>query len=157
MGKIITSSFAKRKPINFFNGKFAVNNTLQKNLGEEEIPKGALVEITGRGNCKDDFNIKDCNTGIKIHNISCEQLELVEKVGFKIELQDNGQDFLFFTTDQYGIILKAEPFQSDIWEGGYVPVEAQELNKPCMMHHLPHFNRGFLKHNVIAITKIALE
>lgn len=74
--------------------------------------------------------------------------------GFLIELEDNGQDFLTFTTDIEGRIVKTEPFQGEIWNGGFIPVEQQFLHEPCMMHKPPHIVYGYLKHNVIKITEL---
>ena len=74
--------------------------------------------------------------------------------GFIIDLEDNGQDFLRFTTDATGIIVKTEPFQAEVWNGGYIPVLAQVEGELCMMHKPPHIVRGFLKHRVTTITEI---
>jgi len=74
--------------------------------------------------------------------------------GFKIELEDNGQDFLSFTTDEIGTIIKTEPFQGEAWNGGYIPVFSQEEGELCMMHKPPHIVRGFLKHRVTKITEL---
>lgn len=78
MGKIITTSFAMRKPLNYFNGMNAISIVKQSNIGGEEIKKGSRVTIIGRGRTKVDFNIKDENSNVEIHNIWCEQLELLE-------------------------------------------------------------------------------
>lgn len=78
MGKIITTSLAKRKASNYFNGMKAISIVKQSNIGGEEIEKGTTVKIIGMGITKGLFNIKDENTGIEIHNIWCEQLELLE-------------------------------------------------------------------------------
>jgi hypothetical protein len=78
----------------------------------------------------------------------------METIGFIIELEDNGQDFLKFTTEKNGQIVKTEPFQGEIWNGGFIPVEVQLVGEPCMMHKPPHYQYGFLKHNVTKITKI---
>lgn len=74
--------------------------------------------------------------------------------GFKIELEDNGQDFLSFTTDADGTIIKTEPFQGEVWNGGYIPVLSQFQGELCMMHKPPHIDRGFLKHRVTKITEL---
>lgn len=76
---------------------------------------------------------------------------------FKVELEDNGQDFLEFITNERGVIIEAKPFQTEIWEGGYIPIEMQEIGDFCMMHKLPHFNYGFLKHKVTNIEEIKDE
>lgn len=69
----------------------------------------------------------------------------------KITLEDNGQDFLEFITDDEGIILEARPFQTSIWEGGLIPIKFQEIGKECMMHKPPTYMFGFLKHKVLSI------
>ena len=74
--------------------------------------------------------------------------------GYLIELEDNGQDFLKFTTDIDGNIIKTEPFQGDIWNGGYIPIESQLENELCMMHNPPNIEYGHLKHKVINITAL---
>lgn len=79
---------------------------------------------------------------------------MTKLTGFKIELEDNGQDFLSFTTNEAGTIIKTEPFQGDAWNGGYIPVLLQEEGELCMMHKPPHINRGFLKHRVTKITEL---
>lgn len=76
---------------------------------------------------------------------------------FSVKLEDNGQDFTEFITDQYGTILEAKPFQTDIWKGGYIPVETQEIGTECLIHKPPHINYGFLKHKVISITELNNE
>lgn len=74
--------------------------------------------------------------------------------GFLIELEDNGQDFLSFETDGIGTIIETKPFQGGIWNGGFIPVFAQRVGELCMMHKLPEFDRGFLKHRVTKITEL---
>lgn len=74
--------------------------------------------------------------------------------GFIIELEDNGQDFLRFTTDKAGMIIKTEPLQGEVWNGGYIPVEAQFEGDLCMMHKPPHIVFGYLNHRVTKITKL---
>lgn len=157
MAKTITEAFASRKPKGFFNEKYAIITINEENIGGESIPKGVLVKITGTGRSKTALNIKYETTGVQIHNVWCGYLELVEKVGFKIELQDNGQDFLFFITDQYGTILKAEPFQSEIWKGCSIPLDIQQVNGACLIKMPSEENLKYLNHEVISITKIVLE
>lgn len=70
----------------------------------------------------------------------------------KVELEDNGQDFLHFITDNDGVIQEAHPFQTSVWKGGVIPIEIQEIGMPCMIHHPPNINYGFLKHNVLSIS-----
>lgn len=74
---------------------------------------------------------------------------------FTVKLEDNGQDFLEFITDEYGTIIEAKPFQTDIWKGGYICIEMQEIGKECMMHKPPHILFGHLKHKVVSITENA--
>lgn len=77
----------------------------------------------------------------------------MKTTGYIIELEDNGQDFLTFTTNEAGTIIKTEPFQGEAWDGGYIPVELQTEGDFCMMHKPPHIVRGYLKHRVTKITK----
>ena len=74
--------------------------------------------------------------------------------GFLIELEDNGQDFLSFETDGIGTIIETKPFQGDIWNGGLIPVFAQEVGELCMLHKPPYYVYGFLKHRVTKITEL---
>lgn len=78
MGKRITTSFAKRKNLTWFNDKKALVLVKQRNLGGEEINEGTTIVIIGRGRMKDDFNIRDEKSKIEIHNVWCEQLELLD-------------------------------------------------------------------------------
>jgi hypothetical protein len=149
MGKIITSSFATRKARNHFNNMFCTPLVKLQNRGGEEIIPGEIVQITGRGNFKNEFNLMAIHTGVHIHNIWCEHLELFDKM--IIELEDNGQDFLFFHVNQEGKIIDATPFQSEIWKGGSIPTHSMEMlkpGKPCPLHKPPHFNFGYLKHKI---------
>jgi hypothetical protein len=77
--------------------------------------------------------------------------------GYLVELEDNGQDFLTFTTDAIGTITKTEPFQGGAWNGGYIPIESQQEGELCMMHNPPNINYGYLKHRVKKITAITDE
>jgi len=74
--------------------------------------------------------------------------------GFVIELEDNGQDFLKFTTDSLGTIIKTEPFQGEVWNGGFIPVDFQLEGELCAMHKPPHISYGYLKHKVVKITEL---
>jgi hypothetical protein len=71
--------------------------------------------------------------------------------GFIVELEDLGQDFLQFTTDNEGVIITAEPFRTDLWKGGIIPINQQEIGDLCMMHKPPNIVFGFLKYKVISI------
>jgi hypothetical protein len=75
MGKIITTSFAINKGKGFFNDKKAKTLTKLNNMNGDEVEKGAIVTITGRGDTKSLFNIED-EKGVIIRNTWCENLEL---------------------------------------------------------------------------------
>jgi hypothetical protein len=75
MSKIITTSFAINKGKSFFNDKKAKTLTKLNNMNGDEIEKGAIVTITGRGDTKSLFNIED-EKGVIIRNTWCENLEL---------------------------------------------------------------------------------
>lgn len=68
-----------------------------------------------------------------------------------IQLEDNGQDFLQVVTDDRGEIIETRPFQTDIWKGGFIPLEMVVVGKELPIHHPPHINFGFLKHKVESI------
>ncbi len=72
----------------------------------------------------------------------------------KITLKDEGQDLLYFITDNIGRIIEAGPFHNDLYKGGHIPLSSQKIGEPCMIHHPPHFNFGFLRFNVESITPI---
>ena len=72
---------------------------------------------------------------------------------FKIELEDKGQDLLYFITDKDGKILDAHPFHSKLYKGGYIPLESQTEGDFCMIHNPPYIHYGFLKYKVKSITK----
>lgn len=70
-----------------------------------------------------------------------------------IHFEDNGQDFLQFIVED-DIVVEAKPFQTDIWKGAYIPVYNVNVGEPCPIHHPPHINYGYLKHNVEKIETI---
>lgn len=75
----------------------------------------------------------------------------------EIYLEDKGQDFLKFTCDEDGIIVKTEPFQNILWDGGVIPVHDDEMVKVgelCPIHKPPHINFGFLKYRIIEIIRL---
>ena len=78
MGKIITTSLAKRKARGFFNDKKVRTLVKFSNIGGDEIPKGSIVKIISNGREKTDFNVIDESTGVEIHNNWCEHFELIE-------------------------------------------------------------------------------
>lgn len=68
----------------------------------------------------------------------------------KIQLEDNGQDILWFLCDEHGLIIDASPFQSDIWKGGTIPIWDDELmmtGKPCPIHNA-YIKQGYLKYKI---------
>lgn len=74
---------------------------------------------------------------------------------YKIILEDKGQDLLAFITNENGQIEREEPLNRGLYTGGYIPIKGiQELNKPCMIHHPPRINYGFLKYKVEKIEEI---
>ncbi|MBN1987849.1 MAG: hypothetical protein JW783_00445 [Bacteroidales bacterium] len=40
----------------------------------------------------------------------------------KIEFEDNGQDFLTWTIDAEGYVVRSEPFQQEVWVGVWVDI-----------------------------------
>lgn len=70
---------------------------------------------------------------------------------FKIQLEDKGQDLLTFITDEKGQIIEVGPFHKTLYKGGYIPLESQKIGEPCMIHHPPQINYGFLKYKVEGI------
>jgi hypothetical protein len=77
MSKIITTSMALTKAKNFFTDKKATTLTKLNNMNGDEIERGAIVTITGRGDTKSLLNIED-EKGVIIRNTWCEHLELQE-------------------------------------------------------------------------------
>lgn len=78
-----------------------------------------------------------------------------EKEFVKIDLEDNQQDFLSIYCNNDGVILKTTPFQSDIWEGGIIPIDNDELFHVgvfCPIHKPPIIKFGYLNHKIEAIT-----
>jgi hypothetical protein len=65
-----------------------------------------------------------------------------------IEFEDKGQDFLYFQLDKNGFVVKATPFQNEIWKGAYIPLSMLKVGKELPIHHPPNINFGFLKHIV---------
>lgn len=73
----MTSTFLKRKSRAFFQGKKAKVLVKQRNLGGEEIQQNEIVEIIGKTYVSDiSLDIKS-ESGVVIHNVWCEQLELI--------------------------------------------------------------------------------
>ena len=78
MPKIITTSFAKSKSREWFDGKKAKLLVKYRNIGNEEIEKDTIVEILHREVGKIQFNVRNPKTGVFIYKVWCEHLELLE-------------------------------------------------------------------------------
>lgn len=74
---------------------------------------------------------------------------------FKVELEDRCQDLLSFTVNEKCEIIDCVSFGPKIYIGGYIPIEQQKIGEPCMIHHPPHIEFGFLKYNVVSISEVA--
>lgn len=72
--------------------------------------------------------------------------------GYKIILEDKGQDFLAFETDKDGIVIQSLPYQTEYWQGALIPVPQQKIGDLCMIHH-PKLNieYGYLQYKVLDI------
>lgn len=69
----------------------------------------------------------------------------------KITLEDRGQDFTTFYTDEQGIVTDAQPFQARIWRGAIIPVYDTEMfrvGERLPIHHPPYIEYGFLRHRI---------
>ncbi|MEN6622735.1 MAG: hypothetical protein ABFD50_14445 [Smithella sp.] len=73
----------------------------------------------------------------------------------RIELEDKGQDLLYFITDENGVIEEAGPYHNELYKGATIPLEMQEIGDLCMMHNPPHINYGYLQYKVESITEIS--
>jgi hypothetical protein len=74
--------------------------------------------------------------------------------GYVITLEDKGQDFTKLITDKDGIVVKAEPYQTEVWKGALIPISQQKVGDLCMIHHLPHIEYGYLKYKVLDIKEL---
>lgn len=74
--------------------------------------------------------------------------------GYKITLEDKGQDFLRFITDDKGIVIEALPYQTDVWKGALIPIAQQEIGDLCMIHHPPRIEYSYLRYKVLDIKEI---
>ncbi|MFZ7175084.1 hypothetical protein ACLSYX_09745 [[Pasteurella] aerogenes] len=74
--------------------------------------------------------------------------------GYEITLEDKGQDFTRLKTDEKGIVIATEPYQTEVWKGALIPITQQKIGDLCMIHHLPHIKYGYLKYKVLAIKEI---
>ena len=68
----------------------------------------------------------------------------------KIMIEDNGQDVLWFVTDEEDKVIDAGPFQRNVWVGSYIPNDMLEVGSPCPIHNPPCIKFGYLKHNVVS-------
>jgi hypothetical protein len=74
---------------------------------------------------------------------------LAETATQKIELVDEGQDFLFFWIDKRGEILHTKPFQGSVWNGRII------RSKTIKTGHNMVFTDGLtLKHPVANVEKL---
>lgn len=80
-----------------------------------------------------------------------------EITGYRVQLEDKGQDFTAFITDKDGIIQEAIPFQTEFWEGGLIPIEMQKVGDLCMINKPGVIEYGFLKYKVTNITELTEE
>ncbi|MEE6032981.1 MULTISPECIES: hypothetical protein [Avibacterium] len=74
--------------------------------------------------------------------------------GYQIELEDKGQDFTRLKTDEKGIVIATEPYQTEVWKGALIPIAQQKIGDLCMIHHLPYIKYGYIKYKVLAIKEI---
>lgn len=75
----------------------------------------------------------------------------------KITLEDKGQDFLVLYVSAAGEIIDAKPFQSEIWKGGYIPINDSSMvavGEYCPIHHPPYIMFGFLNYKIEKIEKV---
>ena len=68
----------------------------------------------------------------------------------RIKLEDKGQNFLEFIVKD-DIIIRAEPFQTEVWKGGSIPTNDVKVGELLPIHKPPHINFGYLKYNVESI------
>lgn len=74
--------------------------------------------------------------------------------GYEITLEDKGQDFTRFITDQNGIVVEALPYQTDLWKGAEIPITNQKIGELCMIHKPPRIEFGYLNYKVIKIRSV---
>lgn len=72
----------------------------------------------------------------------------------KITIEDNGQDVLWFVTDENDKVVDAGPYQKGVWVGAYMPSDMLKVGEPCPIHNPPVINFGYLKHKVESITEL---
>ncbi|MCF8218681.1 MAG: hypothetical protein K9J21_06835 [Bacteroidales bacterium] len=65
----------------------------------------------------------------------------------KIELEDKGQDFLYFIIEKDKII-EAGPFQNGLWKGSYVPEKMLKVGGKVYIHKPPYINFGVLNYRI---------
>ncbi|HDR1501931.1 TPA: hypothetical protein QB448_002370, partial [Pasteurella multocida] len=69
-------------------------------------------------------------------------------------LEDKGQDFTKFITDDKGLVIEALPCQAWYWKGAKIPLINQKVGDFCMIHHPPEIQLNTLKYKVLAIKEI---
>lgn len=67
-----------------------------------------------------------------------------------IEFKDNGQDFLVWIVDESGVVLRSEPFQTDIWRGLEVK-NLKMLKAGGLVEYLHHGRHAVISHLVKAV------
>ncbi len=72
----------------------------------------------------------------------------------KITLEDNGQDFLEFICNEEGMIVETYPFQGNIWNGGFIPIDMAKVGEVCPLHKPPHVYYGYLKHKIVKLERL---
>lgn len=73
----------------------------------------------------------------------------------RITIEDNGQDVLWFVTNEQDEVIDAGPFQKKVWVGSYIPNNMLEVGKACPIHNPPCIKYGYLKHKVESIEELA--
>lgn len=71
-----------------------------------------------------------------------------------IEFTDNGQDFLYWTVDEAGKVIKSRPFQSDVWRGLQVK-NLSALKRGAVVEFSHHGRHGCISHLVKYVTPLA--
>jgi hypothetical protein len=78
----------------------------------------------------------------------------------KIEFEDQMQDFLYFTifltSNNFGEVISAEPFQNDVWKGYYV-LNAPKVGGYLSVSKNPESKVITIKYPIVAIEELPLE
>lgn len=67
-----------------------------------------------------------------------------------IEFKDNGQDFLVWIVDEAGVVLRSEPFQTDIWRGLTIK-NLKTLKAGGVVEYSHHGRHAVISHLVKAV------